>query len=416
MTDVIIIGGGLSGLTAANYLHRRGFSIQLLEAGGRVGGRVKTEEKDGFLLDRGFQVLATAYPEAKALLDYEQLQLRHFLPGAVLLQADGSRDRIGDPLRDWGSLIPTLMAKAGGLGSKLNILGLRNRLKRQGLSEIFAAEEKPAMEALREEYGFDEQLISRFFQPFYSGIFLEKELCTSRRMFDFVFRMFAEGDVAVPNGGMEAIPRQLAGKLPGDVVKTNCRAERIEGNKVFAADGAAFEGRAILLATEATGLVRQYAPDTEQACRSTTHLHFTAPAPPLRRPLIALNTLPGGLANSLVVMSQVAEGYAPQGQHLISVSITGKADKKGEGLAGQVKEEMRRWFGAPAEAWRLLDERVIEYALPARQNVRHDIDPAELRIGERLFRCGDHLLNGSINGAMRSGRLAAEAIGAALKT
>ena len=410
MKDVIIIGGGLSGLTAANYLHRQGLSIQVLEASDRVGGRVKTEEKNGFLLDRGFQVFATAYPEARALLDYEKLDLRSFRPGAVLLQEDGSRGRIGDPLRDWSSFIPTLMSKAGSWSSKLKILGLSRRLQRRSLLEIFSAKEQPTMEVLQQEYGFGQEMISRFFQPFYSGIFLEKELKTSRRMFDFVFKMFAEGDVAVPNTGMEAIPRQLAANLPGDAVKTHCRVERIEGNQVFTADGATFEGRAILLATEATGLVRQYAPKTKQAYTSTTHLHFTAPVPPIRLPLIALNTLPDGLVNSVVVMSQVAEGYAPAGQHLISVSIVGKTGKSGKVLEEIVKEELRLWFGATVSDWQMLDERVIDYALPAQQHVRHDLDPAELRLSEHLYQCGDHLLNGSINGAMRCGRLAAETI------
>lgn len=414
MTDVIIIGGGLAGLAAANYLHQKGQSIQLLEASDRVGGRVKTEQKNGFLLDHGFQVFATAYPEAKALLDYEKLNLRPFLPGAILLQADGSRDRIGDPLRDWSSLFPTLMAKAGGWGSKLKILGLSNRLKRQSLSEIFAAEERPTLEVLGGAYGFDEALIRRFFQPFYSGIFLEKELRTSRRMFDFVFKMFAEGAVAVPNAGMEAIPRQLAGNLPKEVIKVNCRVERIDGNKVYTDDGAVFEGKAILLATEATGLVRSYAPDTKQEYHSTTHLHFTAPVAPIGQALIALNTLPDGLVNSVVAMSQVAPGYAPAGQHLASVSIVGKTEARGETLAGQVKAELSRWFGKAVDAWQLLDERVVDYALPAQQHVRHDIDPSELRLSEHLFVCGDHLLNGSINAAMRSGRLAAEAIKTAI--
>ncbi|NRA50655.1 MAG: FAD-dependent oxidoreductase, partial [Phaeodactylibacter sp.] len=129
MAETIIVGAGLAGLTAANYLHQKGHSFLLLEASDEVGGRVRTTEKEGFLLDHGFQVLATAYPEARALLDYKQLNLQPFMPGAMLLQPDGTRDRIGDPLRDWSSLLPTLFAKSGSLYSKLSILKLRNRLK-----------------------------------------------------------------------------------------------------------------------------------------------------------------------------------------------------------------------------------------------------------------------------------------------
>ena len=414
MTDVIIIGGGLAGLTAANYLQKSGHSFQLLEATDRVGGRVKTENDNGFLMDHGFQVFATAYPEAKALLRYEELALRPFRPGAILLQPDGRQDRIGDPLRDWSGLIPTLFARAGSWKSKLNILKLRNRLKAQSLAGIFDADEQATRDVLLQDYGFDEELAGRFFQPFYSGIFLEKDLKTSRRMFDFVFKMFAEGEVAVPNTGMEAIPRQLAANLPASSIHVNSRVERIEGNKVFTADGTTFEGRAILLATEASGLVREYAPQVKQSYVSTTHLHFSVSQPPIQQALIALNTLPDGLVNSLAPMSQVAEGYASKGKHLLSVSIVGKTEKNGKALEEEVKAELQRWFGHAVENWQLVGERVIEYALPTQAQVRHDVAPEELQLSERLFVCGDHLLNGSINGAMRSGRMAAQAIGAAL--
>ncbi|MCB0564980.1 MAG: FAD-dependent oxidoreductase [Phaeodactylibacter sp.] len=411
MTDVIIIGGGLAGLTAANYLQKQGLSFLLLESADRVGGRVRTTSKEGFLLDHGFQVFATAYPEARALLDYQKLDLRAFLPGAMLLQADGRRDRIGDPLRDWSSLIPTLMAKAGSWGSKLKILKLRNRLKSQSISTIFAAREQPTMEALREKYGFDEQLIQRFFQPFYSGIFLEKELHTSRRMFDFVFKMFAEGEVAVPNAGMQAIPQQLADHLPPGSIRLNSPVERVNGGTVYTREGEVLEAKYILLATEATGLAQQYYHQVNKQYVSTAHVHFAAAEAPLDRPLIALNTLPDSLINNICVMNKVADGYAPDGQNLISVSIVGKAGRGGEELAKAIKEEARRWFGGQVDTWRLLNIRNVAYALPAQQQVRHDINPDALQLNEQLFICGDHLLNGSINAAMRSGRLAAEAIG-----
>ncbi len=407
MAETIIIGAGLAGLSAASYLHQNGRDFLLLEADSAVGGRVKTTEKDGFLLDHGFQVLATAYPETRALLDYKQLDLKSFLPGAMLLQPDGSRDRIGDPLRDWSSLLPTLVAKAGGLGSKIGILRLRNRLRTMALDDIFGQPESTTASVLEQDYGFGSRMVSQFFKPFYSGIFLEKELQTSRRMFDFVFKMFAEGAVAVPNRGMQQIPLQLAGNLPGGSIRLNCRAQKVEGGRVYLEDGESLEARHIVLATEATGLVRAYMPIVNTAHQATTHLHFTAGKAPIQQPLIALNTRAGDLVNSITVMSQVAPGYAPSGKALLSVSIVGETGLDEVSLAGKVRGELQHWFGAAVNHWDLLDTRTVSYALPAQRHVQHDADFA---LGENLYAIGDHLLNGSINGAMRSGRLVAAQI------
>ncbi|MEQ8703091.1 MAG: NAD(P)/FAD-dependent oxidoreductase [Phaeodactylibacter sp.] len=407
MSETIIIGAGLAGLTAANYLHQKGKPFLLLEASDRVGGRVKTTEKQGFLLDHGFQVLATAYPEARALLDYKKLDLKPFLPGAMLLQPDGSRDRIGDPLRDWSSLLPTLFAKAGGLGSKLGILQLRNRLKEMSQEAIFQQPEMTTAQALEKEYGFESRTVSRFFKPFYSGIFLEKDLETSRRMFDFVFKMFAEGAVAVPNKGMQQIPLQLAANLPEHSIRLNCKAEQVEEGKVFLENGEVLSAQNIVLATEATGLVRKYLPLVNTAYQSTTHVHFTTSHAPVTQPIIALNTRGGDLVNSITAISQVAPGYAPSGKILLSVSIVGQTELDDVSLVGKVRGELQHWFGAAVNEWDLLDIRTVPYALPAQRHVQHH---ADLSVGEGLYAIGDHLLNGSINAAMRTGRLVAEKI------
>ena len=60
MTDVAIVGAGLAGLACAQDLTRAGVECTVLEASDGVGGRVRTDAIDGYLLDRGFQILLTA--------------------------------------------------------------------------------------------------------------------------------------------------------------------------------------------------------------------------------------------------------------------------------------------------------------------------------------------------------------------
>ncbi|MEM1119025.1 MAG: NAD(P)/FAD-dependent oxidoreductase [Bacteroidota bacterium] len=409
MPTAIIIGGGLAGLCAARQLHQQGVDFLLLEAADRVGGRIKTDVVDGFRLDHGFQVLLTAYPEAQRELDYEKLDLRSFSPGALLLYPDGEKDRIGDPLRDFSSLLPTVFSSAGNLFDKLRILKLRNRLAKMSIDQIFKQKQKATFTALQSDYGFSDAMIERFFAPFFAGIFLEKNLATSSRMFDFVFKMFGEGDTAVPNLGMEEIPKQLVGSLPPKAIQCNAKVNKIEGQKVYLTDGSTFSAPNIIIATEATGFVKEVA-EVYTYHRSTTHLHFVADEPPIEQPLIALNTNKERLSNNICTINKVAEGYAPSDQHLVSISVVGKTDLSENQLIGRVKKELRTWFGSAVQDWQHLHTREVQYALPNQELVSHTIPDERLKIRNGLYYCGDFMLNGSINAAMKIGRQAGSLI------
>lgn len=409
MPVVLIIGGGVAGLTAAHQLHRKGIDFLLLEASDRVGGRIKTDLIDGFRLDRGFQVFLTAYPEAQRFLDYQKLDLKKFAPGALLLYPDGKKDRIGDPLRDISSLLPTVFSDAGSIMDKLQILKLKNRLSKLSIEEIFQQQSKDTQSTLAEEYGFSQKMISRFFTPFFSGIFLEKELSTSRSMFDFVFKMFGEGYASVPNLGMEAIPKQLAAGLPQDSIQLEAKVDKIEGQKVYLSDGSSYTAPHIIVATEATGLISKITKvkDTHQ---STTQLHYIADEPPISEPLIALNTNKTHLSNNICTISQVAAGYAPADKHLISVSIVGTTGYSNGELDKVVRKELKTWFGGITEEWQHLQTKKISYALPNQESVFHKLPDKQIKIRKGLYVCGDFLLNGSINAAMRTGRKAGDLV------
>ncbi|MDF1699376.1 MAG: NAD(P)/FAD-dependent oxidoreductase [Saprospiraceae bacterium] len=407
--QVIIIGGGLSGLTAARVLHEKNIDFVLLEASERIGGRVKTDNIDGFKLDHGFQVLLTEYPEVRRWLDYSKLDLRPFSPGALLLYPDGTQDRLGDPLRDFSSLFPTLFSKVGNLKDKLSILSLRNRLQKLSIEQIFAQEELTTIQVLREEYGFSEQMIEQFFTPFFAGIFLEKDITTSRRMFDFVFKMFSEGDTAVPNLGMEEIPKLLAAPLPKASIILNTRAIKIDNQTVHLENGSTYTAPHIIIATEATGLVQGFSSEKPQY-QSTTHLHFTAEEDPIKKTLIALNTKKERLINNVCTINTIAPGYAPQGHYLISASIVGQANIDQDELIEAAKKELQLWFGKQTQNWKFLHGRTVHYALPNQSKVKNDLTENDITLRDGLYKSGDHLLNGSIHAAMKSGRLVGEYI------
>lgn len=408
--DVIIIGAGLAGLTAAVTLEQRGKTVILLEATDRPGGRVKTDQINGFLLDRGFQVLLTAYPETQNLLDYEALRLKAFLPGALIMNDDGMFE-VTDPSRVPSGIFKTLFAKIGTVSDKFKMLSLRNTLKGKSLEEIFGQPEISTLDVLQ-EYGFSEHMLRSFFQPFLSGIFLENALTTSRREFDFVFKMFSTADTSVPELGMEEIPKQLAAKLSEGSILCNHKVQHIAEHKVTTTEGQEFTATDILIATEPNSLLEPFLAAEQQKMEghATTCVYLTTDKAPIDKPLIGLNAKAEKLVNNISVMNQVSAAYAPAGQHLVAASINGCINESDESLTQKIKDELGQWFGEDMASWKHLKTYKIPYALPDQDSVKHDISLEKIKLKEGLYIAGDYLLNGSINGAMRSGRLAAEMI------
>lgn len=408
--DIIIIGAGLAGLSAAIHLQQRGKHVLILEATDRPGGRIKTDVVDGYLLDRGFQVLLTAYPETREMLDYDALQLRSFLPGAMVMNEKGMFEMV-DPARVPTAAFKTLFSDVGSLKDKFRMLGLKNQLKRKSLEEIFRQTEISTL-AVIQEYGFSEKILRNFFQPFMAGIFLENALTTSRREFDFVFKMFSSGDISVPERGMEMIPKQLAGKLKEGTILCNKRVKSIQDQRVITAEGEVFTAPILLLATEPNDLISSYLPSYQRKRKyqSTTCVYLTAEHAPVTKPMIVLNAKGSRLVNNLCVMNEVSAAYAPTGKNLLSVSINGYVDTPDEALTLQIKKELSQWFGRQTEAWVHLKTYRIDYALPNQDTVRHEVNPETLKLREGLYAAGDYWLNGSINAAMRSGRMAAGVI------
>jgi phytoene dehydrogenase-like protein len=405
--DVLIIGAGIAGLTAAKVLQSAGKSVKIIEATSSIGGRVKTDELDGFLLDHGFQVLLTAYPEAQRFLDYKALDLRSFEPGAILLTEKGI-SQIGDPLRQPSTLFKTLFSPAGSLADKIKMLSLKLKLTGKSIEEIFAETEITTLGYLKDK-GFSEGMIRLFFRPFMTGIFLENELKTSSRMFEFVFKMFSEGDAAIPSRGMSMIPKQLAKDLSWGELVLNEKVVSIDGNTVKTGTGNNYKGKYILFTGDLPDLSLPMK-DCDQKPKSVITMYFAAETPPFTRPLIALNTLSQKLVNNIAVMDQVSSAYSINGQSLVSVSLIGDDEKNSSPkIIPDVIKELKQWY-PDAETWRHLKTYHIPYALPNDEQVTNDAGLTKLQLDEHWFICGDHLLNGSINAAMKSGRLAAEAI------
>ncbi|MFY7998551.1 MAG: protoporphyrinogen/coproporphyrinogen oxidase, partial [Candidatus Kapaibacteriota bacterium] len=423
MHDTIIIGAGLAGLSAALELSKRNQPWLILEGSDRIGGRVATDEVDGFLLDRGFQILLDAYPEARHILDYGELNLRPFHAGAKIWLGN-TFATVSNPLEHPQHALSTLFAPIGSFSDKFAMLTLRSMLERSSLDDIFERRERTTSEYLQ-NFGFSERMMERFFTPFLGGVFLDSKLDTSSRMFEFVFKMFASGKATLPAAGMARIPRQMALRLDSSRIRLQTPVASLEedadGAIVRLASGEALRAKAVIIATNAQTASHLIStmPANRPAfsapkSRSTTCLYFAAAEAPLSEPILALNGTGRGLVNNICVPSNLAPLYAPDGQALISVSIIGSPQTDDETLLTAVRKEMTAWFGAKVQDWRHLRTYRVEHALPDQTSPALTPPERPVRLTESIFVAGDHRDTASIQGAMVSGRRAAEAVAALL--
>jgi len=406
--DVLVIGAGLAGLCCSRRLRERGLTPLVLEASDGVGGRVRTDSVDGFLLDRGFQVLLTAYPTARATLDYAALDLRPFHPGA-LVRRGGRFHRVADPWRHPLEAVGSVLGPIGSLADKLRVASLRRRVLRGSLSEIFQRPERTTIAALR-EMGFSDAMVDSFFRPFLGGVFLDPQLETSSRMFEFVFRMFASGDAVLPAAGMGAIPQQLAAGLPADSVRTGAAVATLEADGVRLQSGERLSADAVVVATDGSEAARLVGAPWTRKWNGTTCVYFAADTPPIDEPILVLDGEGCGPVSNLCVPSVVAPDYAPAGAALISANIPGDATENGPALVESVRDQLGGWFGAGVHRWQHLRTYRIAHAQPGQAPPVLAQLERPVRLRANLYACGDHLDTSSIEGAMRSGQRAADAV------
>jgi phytoene dehydrogenase-like protein len=258
-------------------------------------------------------------------------------------------------------------------------------------------------------------MIDRFFRPFLGGVFFDRELRVSSRMFEFGFRMFSSGETALPAQGMGAIPGQIASLLPAAALRLNSRVESIQDRSVILSSGEKITAGAVVLATEGPETARLLGEEKRPGSRSTTCVYFAADEPSLDEPLLVLNGEGQGPVNSLAIPSLVAPAYAPPGQSLIAATIIGLPPLNDGQLDEAVRSQLSGWFGPKVSAWRHLRTYWIRHALPTQVPPLPDPTGPVYPVRPGLYVCGEYANPASLQWAMACGRKAAEAVIEALK-
>jgi hypothetical protein len=405
--DVVVVGAGLAGLSCALELRGHGLEVRVLEAADAIGGRVRTDRVDGFTLDRGFQVLNTAYPALAGAVDLRRLDLRPFDAAVTLLIGD-DRVVIGNPLQDARRAASTLRAPVGALTGKA-ALGLYAGLcLASPAGSLKRRDDLSAADAWRHAH-IPPDVVDRVLRPFFAGVLLEHDMSTSRRFTDLMFRMFARGRSTVPSGGMQRLPQQLADRLPDGTVRLGSRVEAVSPWRVDTAGGPV-SARAVVVATDpwTSSALLPGMVDPAPA-RGVTTVYHAAPVFPERSGRLLLDPSPSPIVNSIAI-SVAAPEYAPPDRVLVSTSVVhGSVPLDLDGP--QMRAALARLHGTDTAGWEVVARYDLPHALPGMPAPHPLRKPVRLDCtGGTVYVAGDHRDTSSIQGALVSGRRAARAV------
>ncbi|KAA0909990.1 NAD(P)/FAD-dependent oxidoreductase, partial [Streptomyces apricus] len=427
--DVVIVGAGVAGLSAAHRLNRAGVRVVVLEAAPEVGGRTTTEKVDGFRLDRLGRLLFTSYPELRSAPGLDALVLRPFAPG-VLVHAEGRVHRAGEPASAGGArgalgaarafvsppprgrpavpaAVPPLSRAFPPLGGALDqarLAAVLGRIATVPPERLAARPERPAGRALAAR-GVPARTVEGFLRPLLAALLCDPELTTSSRCADLALRAFAAGRPCVPEGGADALPELLAAGLPTGTVRTGVRVTSVSTTSVATADHGELRCRAVLVATGARAAAGLLPGLRVPPFHPVTVVHHTADEPPLRDAALLLDADRRGPVAHTAVVSQVDPSRAPAGRALISSTVLGAPPADTDRA---VRAHLAALYGTATHRWELLAVHHTRDAVPA-MPPPHDVRrPVRLLAG--LYVCGDHRDTGTVQGALRSARRAATAL------
>tara|TARA_B110000116_G_C16794071_1_gene565530 strand:+ start:681 stop:1892 length:1212 start_codon:yes stop_codon:yes gene_type:complete len=391
-TDFMIVGSGLCGLTCALELQRNDKDYILIDGLDRVGGRVGSERKDGFILDLGFQVYNTAYIFGNGVLDIDQLDFCTFKPGAAIY--DGSKFNIlSDPFKDPGNLLTNIFSNISTFSDKIKVLTLKNHLKNYSLKND-KNEDMSTLKYLRER-GFSDNFIDQFFSPFFSGIFLESKLDTSSKFFKYVFSNFNSGSAVIPRMGMQEIPDQIYNKLDRNKVILGNMISSIGDDNIIKSDsGEMFTAGQIVL----TGNSHTLKTSRKLKYNSVRCFYFSSTFEPEYSNYIHLFPFDDHI-NNIAVMSAISHSYTPNFESLFSVSVLATS-LENENLIFKLQNKLANIYGGNRLEYKFLKY----FDLPSattQQLPGHFEYPKQ--DSEAVHYAGDLTTVGSIDGAIESG-------------
>ena len=380
--EVLIVGAGLAGLNAAINLEAAGVDVRVIESSDRAGGRVASDVIDGFICDRGFQLINAQYPALQELNVLNELDFIE-APRVIEVCLGDRRHVIGDPRQvPWTAL----NRATGTIPEKIALL------------RFIVGRTKPGNSiglALRSTGTCYERVL----RPFLQGVFLTDPDNVDATYGHSIIKSFVNGRPGVPRNGVGELSKALAHRVSNIVYNT--RVDGIEKTSVHTNNGT-YTANKILVATDATTATQLLdLTEVPRMAGCITWYHAVSENPSGNGRLVVDGQRRGPIINS-VVMSDVSSNYAPANQHLVSTTTDLNVTES------DVRRHLAILWGVDTYAWQFIAKYEIPAALPI-HNVGRALSQS-MRINDHHFVAGDHRTVPSQQGALFSGRLAAQLI------
>jgi phytoene dehydrogenase-like protein len=406
MLDVIIVGAGLSGLSAAFQLQQKGFKVAIYEANGKVGGRCKSDYIDGYILDKGLHFFQKGYLESKNTFDYKSLRMESIYPGAMI-HYNNNFHLITNPLRNLGDIFSMAFIPFMNFKDKMKLASMLTFLMASSDDQLKKFHSITTKDYLISR-GFSDKLIETLFRPLCNAIYFDPSLETSAYLFTSMMKNFAFEESALPAHGIGSIAVQLGEKLEEDTVHFHSKVKKIFDDGVELASGEVIHSKKVIVTIPPQEAEKIF---PERKCEVEylpyTCLYFSTKTPPVTSAIILMNGKKEGIVNHVFVPTTIQPSYAPPGYHLVCVTLKSFEDKEEDELIDDILKELIDWFGVKVNDWMHIKTYHIQNALP-NVHSNHEIRYTEEVNG--IHFCGDSLSFGSVNNALLSGKVTAEAV------